>query len=110
MKILIAGSDLNAILLAKYLKLQDANHDIYVTTLEKSDDGSYTPLRIRENDIASICDFVKYNQIEFTIATSQLAIINGIADVFKKECFPIFAPFSEMSIASCPCRPLVPLM
>lgn len=95
MKILIAGSDLNAILLAKYLKLQDANHDIYVTTLEKSDDGSYTPLRIRENDIASICDFVKYNQIEFTIATSQLAIINGIADVFKKECFPIFAPFSE---------------
>ena len=43
----------------------------------------------------SICDFVKYNQIEFTIATSQLAIINGIADLFKKEGFPIFAPFSE---------------
>ncbi len=95
MKILIAGSDLNAFLLAKYIKFQNTIHDIYVTTNESCEDGSYTPIDIKENDIQSICDFVKYNQIEFTIATSQLAIINGIADLFKKECFPIFAPFSE---------------
>ena len=95
MKILIAGSDLNAILLAQYLKLQDSTHDIYITTTEKCDDNSYTSINIRENDVASICDFVKYNQIEFTIATSQLAIINGIADKFKQESFPIFAPFTE---------------
>lgn len=95
MKILIAGSDLNAVLLAQYLKLQDPTHDIYITTQEKCDDNSYTPISIRENDVASICDFVKYNQIEFTIATSQLAVINGIADRFKKESFPIFAPFAE---------------
>ncbi len=95
MKILIAGSDLNAILLAEYIKLQDNAHDIFITTLEKSEDKSYTSINIRENDVSSICDFVKYNQIEFTIVTSQLAIINGIADTFKKEGFPIFAPFSE---------------
>ena len=95
MKILIAGSDLNAFLLAKYIKVQNSSHDIYITTDEVCDDGSYTPIDIKENDVPSICDFVKYNQIEFTIATSQLAIINGIADVFKKEGFPIFAPFSE---------------
>lgn len=95
MKILIVGSDLNTFLLAKYIKVQNSTHDIYVTTNETCEDGSYTPIDIKENDVASICDFVKYNQIEFTIATSQLAIINGIADIFKKECFPIFAPFSE---------------
>ena len=95
MKILIVGSDLNAFLLAKYIKIQDSSHDIYLTTEETCVDESYTPIHIRENDVPSICDFVKYNQIEFTIATSQLAIINGIADIFKKEGFPIFAPFSE---------------
>lgn len=95
MKILIAGSDLNAFLLAKYIKIQNSSHDIYITTEEVCDDGSYTPIDIKENDVSSVCDFVKYNQIEFTIATSQLAIINGIADIFKKEGFPIFAPFSE---------------
>lgn len=95
MKILIVGSDLNAFLLAKYIKFQNTTHDIYVTTNESCADDSYTPIDIKENDIQSICDFVKYNQIEFTIVTSQLAIINGIADIFKKECFPIFAPFAE---------------
>ena len=95
MKILIAGSDLNAIMLAQYIKLQDSTHDIYITSLDKTEDKSFTPINIRENDVNSICDFVKYNQIEFTIVTSQLAIINGIADKFKKECFPIFAPFAE---------------
>lgn len=95
MKILIVGSDLNAIMLAQYIKLQDSTHDIYITSLDKTEDTSFTPINIRENDVNSICDFVKYNQIEFTIVTSQLAIINGIADKFKKECFPIFAPFAE---------------
>ncbi|MBQ8887115.1 MAG: hypothetical protein IJY61_05370 [Candidatus Gastranaerophilales bacterium] len=95
MKILIAGSDLNAFLLAKYIKIQDSTHDVYVTTEEPCVDESYTSINIRENDVASICDFVKYNQIEFTIVTSQLSIINGIADIFKKEGFPIFAPFAE---------------
>jgi len=95
MKILIAGSDLNAILMAEYIKLQNPESDIYITTEEQCDDESYTPVNIKENDILSICDFVKYNQIEFTIVTSQLSIINGIADTFKKEGFPIFAPLSE---------------
>ena len=95
MKILIVGSDLNAVLLAQYIKIQDNTHDIYITAIENSEDKTYTPINIRENDVVSICDFVKYNQIEFTIVTSQLSIINGIADIFKQECFPIFAPFAE---------------
>lgn len=95
MKILIAGSDLNAKLLARYLKLENNNNDIYITTEEQSIDDTYTCINIKENDIAGICDFVKYNQIEFTIATSSIAIINGIADEFKKEGFPVFAPYSE---------------
>ena len=95
MKILIVGSDLNAKMLAQYLKMEDESHDIYMTEAEKVEDSSYTVLSVKEHDIRNICGFVKYNQIEFTIVTSSLAIINGIADVFKKEGFAIFAPFSE---------------
>ncbi len=95
MKILIVGSDLNSLLLAKYIKTQNAEHDIYVTTTDVSAPEIYTGIRIRENDVNSIVDFVKYNGIEFTIAMSPMAIINGIADEFKKEEFMIFAPFSE---------------
>lgn len=95
MKILIVGSDLNAKLLAQYLKIEDESHDIYLTESEKVEKSSYTVLPIKEHDIKSVCDFVKYNQIEFTVVTSSIAIINGIADIFKKEGFPIFAPFSE---------------
>lgn len=95
MKILIAGSDLNARLLAQYLKLEDNNNDIFLTDEEHSSCEFYTTVKIKENDIASITDFVKYNQIEFTIVTSPIAIINGIADEFKKEGFPVFAPYAE---------------
>ena len=95
MKILIVGSDLNAFLLARYIKLQNNSHDIFLTTDEACYDDSYTPLNIKENDIYSIVDFVKYNQIEYTIVSSSIAIINGIADEFKKENFPVFAPFAE---------------
>ncbi len=95
MKILIVGSDLNSLLLAKYIKMQNEAHDIFVTTNDTSCPEIYTSIKIRENDINAIVQFVKYNAIEFTITFSQLAIINGIADEFKKEEFPIFAPTSE---------------
>lgn len=95
MKILIVGADLNSLLLAKFIKTQNKLHDIYVTTSDNSAPEIYTALKIRENDIKSIVEFVKYNGIEFTIALSPVAIINGIADEFKKEEFMIFAPYSE---------------
>ncbi|MBQ9245412.1 hypothetical protein IJ182_03995 [bacterium] len=95
MKILIVGTDINSILLAQYIKLQDNSHDIYVTSIKPEHSKFYTQINIQEGDIQSLNDFVKYNQIEFTVVTSQIAIINGIADVFKNEGFPIFAPLSE---------------
>ena len=95
MKILIVGSDLNSIILAQYIKMQNNNHDIYIAGTNIASSEYYTSINIADNDIVSICDFVKYNQIEFTIVFSHLAIINGIADVFKKEGFPVFAPLSE---------------
>ena len=100
MKILIAGSGVNALLLAKYIKTQNAKQDIYVTTDEISEDATYTPTGIKENDIVAIRDFVKYNQIEFTVVTSGLPIINGIADEFEKEGFPVIAPFAEAARAT----------
>lgn len=95
MKILIVGSDLNSLLLAKYIKLQSSEHDIYITADDNSASEDYTCININDNDINAIVDFVKYNAIEFTIALSPLSIINGIADEFRKQEFPIFAPYAE---------------
>lgn len=95
MKILIIGNDINSRLLAQYIKMQDNFHDIYMTGENTVSNEYYTCININENDIQNITDFVKYNQIEFTITFSQTAIINGAADIFKKEGFPIFAPFCE---------------
>ena len=95
MKLLIVGSDLNSILLSKYIKTQSPEHDIYLTTNDNSTPDVFIGIDIRENDISSIVDFVKYNGIEFTIAFSPIAIINGIADEFKKEDLLIFAPYAE---------------
>ena len=71
MKILIVGSDLNSILLAKYIYLQNNEHDIYITSDENESENFYTNINIRENDINSLVDFVKYNAIEFTISLSN---------------------------------------
>lgn len=95
MKILIVGTDLNSILTAKYIKMQNGGHDIYVTDEENKEPEIYTGIAIRENETEKLVDFVKYNAIEFTIVNSPLAIINGIADEFEKEGFPIFAPCGE---------------
>ncbi len=95
MNILIAGSDLNAVLLAQYLKQSDKYNDIYVTDSDSYSDCGFISVNIKENDINSISDFIKYNQVEFTIATSPISIINGIADILKQEGFSIFAPSAE---------------
>ncbi|MBQ3640854.1 hypothetical protein II906_02845 [bacterium] len=95
MKILIVGSDTNSILFAQYVKAQHPEHDLYLSSEDVRENSAYTAINIRENDIAGIIDFVKYNAIEFTVVFSTIAIVNGIADVFRKEEFPIFAPLSE---------------
>ena len=95
MKILITGSNINAFLTAKFIKTQNPQYDIYVTTEEVCPDKSYTAINISENDINEIRNFIKYNQIDFTISMSGYSIINGLADVLKKEQFPVFAPMAE---------------
>ena len=72
MKILIVGSDINSILFAEFIKAQNPEHDIFLTSADKSEDEAYTPVNIRENDIQGLVDFVKYNAIEFTVVFSMV--------------------------------------
>ncbi len=95
MNILIVGSDLNSILLGQYLKQQKPMNDIYITSEKLSEETGCIAINIKEIDITAISDFIKYNQIEFTIVMSQSSIINGLPDELKKEGFPVFAPLSE---------------
>lgn len=97
MKILIVGESINSILLAKYINIQNPSDDIYVTQKESEHCDFCTFVNIRESDIGGLASFVKYNQIEFTIVLSEIAIINGISEEFQKEGFLIFAPSSQSS-------------
>ena len=97
MKILIVGESINSILLAKYINIQNPSDDIYVTQKESEHCDFCTFVNIRESDIGGLASFVKYNQIEFTVVLSELAVINGIAEEFQKEGFLIFAPSSQSS-------------
>lgn len=97
MKILIVGESINSILLAKYINIQNPSDDIYVTQKESEHSDFCTFVNIRESDIGGLASFVKYNQIEFTVVLSEIAVINGIAEEFQKEGFLIFAPSSQSS-------------
>ena len=98
MRILIAGSNYNALLLAKYIKeTSNGAHEIYLTAEEAPADGSYIPVNIKENDIEALCSFAENNSIDYTYAASSLAVINGIADEFIKKGLAIAAPSSDAS-------------
>ena len=97
MKILIVGESVDSLLLAKYINIQNTEYDIYITQKQEEHYDYCTVIAIKESDVNGLVSFVKYNQIEFTIVLSELAIINGIADEFQKEGFSILAPASQSS-------------
>ncbi len=95
MKILIVGENINALLLADFLKIQNPQSDIFITRKDEEKYEFCTAVNIAESNVSGLLEFVKYNQIEFTVVLSELTVINGIADEFQKEGFAVFAPCSQ---------------
>ncbi len=100
MKILIVGENTNSILLARYISIQNPEKEIYITQKGTENYTFCKSADIKESDVEALLSFAKYNQIEFTIVMSELAVINGISEEFQKEGFIIFAPFSQSSRAT----------
>ncbi len=50
---------------------------------------------IKENEIERIAEFAEENNIDLTIAISQIAIIWGIVNLFTQKRLPVFGPTKE---------------
>lgn len=92
MKILIVGEKDDTLLIAEYIKMQNKEHDIFVTKSEGSDCDYCTFIDIKSSDIDELRDFVKYNEIDFTLVLSKTATAKGIADEFKNNSLLVCAP------------------
>lgn len=95
MRILIVGSDANAYTLAKEMSKLNQVDLVFVAPGNEYIKGFATSIDIQDNNVEELLDFAKANEINLTIATSQIAIMNSIANVFTKENLNIFAPTSE---------------
>ncbi len=88
-KIFIVGNSAKSYALTKKLSEQ---HDIYVTPKNDTLKEFATCLDIREDSIDELLDFAMENDMDMTIAVSDVAIKSGIADKFNDNKVPIFAP------------------
>lgn len=86
-KILIVG---NSYALAKHLA-KDVKEVFVVPGNHMMDDFALC-VDLREDDIEGILNFVKKNEIDLTVATSEKSINADIAAIFQEVGFPIFAP------------------
>lgn len=93
-KILIVGNTPKAYALAKKLS---EKHDIYITPSSDTLKEFTTCLDIREDNINELLEFVMENEIDMTIAASDIAIKSDIASKFSGNNQPVFAPSANAS-------------
>ena len=53
---------------------------------------------IRADDIPSLLDFAKNNNIDITVVGPEITLVNGIVDSFKKEGLKVFGPDSKTAM------------
>lgn len=91
-KILIVGNSAKESALAKILSDE---FDVYVAPGNDSLKEFSTIVDIRENNVIELVNFALENDIFFTIASSETAIKNNIAEIFDDNGLMIFAPTAE---------------
>ncbi len=95
MRILIIGSDINAYSLAKKFSEDNSDNLIFVAPGNKYISDFATSIDIAESDTQELLDFALANEINLTVCTGNIAVKKSIADVFKRDGIPIFAPTVE---------------
>lgn len=95
MNILIIGSGSKEYTLAKLLKSYESTNLVFVAPGNEATAQIADCVDIKANNVEDLMDFAKANEIDFTIACSEQAIINNIADKFNEAGLMIFAPSSD---------------
>ena len=93
MKILILGSGGREYSIARAIKNEDEEHDLFFQPGNGATNNLGTNLDIKDyNDLAS---FAKENDIELTIVGPEAPLVDGVVDIFKAQGLTIFGPSKE---------------
>lgn len=94
-KVFIIGSSASEYTLAKKMSELDEVEQVFTAPGNDAMKEFSTVVDIRENNVQELLEFALENDIDLTIASSELAIKNDIASVFQKNNQMIFAPTKE---------------
>jgi phosphoribosylamine--glycine ligase len=93
MKILILGSGGREYSIARAIKNEDAEHELFFQPGNGATDNLGTNINIKDyNDLAN---FAKENAIELTIVGPEAPLVDGVVDIFKAQGLTIFGPSKE---------------
>lgn len=95
MKILIIGSGAKEYTIAKLVSQYENTELVFVAPGNDAIAEFANCIDIKADDIDGILEFAKSNDIDLTVACSEKAISNGIADKFNEAGLMIFAPTTE---------------
>ena len=93
MKILILGSGGREYSIARAIKNEQAEHELFFQPGNGATNNLGTNLNIKDyNDLAL---FAKENNIELTIVGPEAPLVDGVVDIFKEHGLTIFGPSKE---------------
>ena len=95
MKILIIGSGAKEYTLAKLISYYENTSLVFVAPGNDAIGEFANCIDIKADDVDTLMEFAKANEIDLTIACSENAIHSGIAEKFNEEGLMIFAPTQE---------------
>ena len=95
MKILIVGSGAKEYSLAKLVSSYEDTELVFVAPGNQAIEEFANCIDIQACDTDKLVEFAVVNKIDLTIACSEKAIFNGIAEKFNEAGLMIFAPTSE---------------
>ncbi len=93
MKILILGSGGREYSIARAIKNEEEEHELFFQPGNGATNNLGTNLNIKDyNDLAK---FAKKNSIELTIVGPEAPLVDGVVDIFKAQGLTIFGPGKE---------------
>jgi phosphoribosylamine--glycine ligase len=93
MKILILGSGAREYSIARAIKTEKENHELFFMPGNGATNNLGTNINIK--DYNSLAIFAKQNKIDLTIVGPEAPLVDGVVDIFKSHNLTIFGPSKE---------------
>ena len=93
MKILILGSGGREYSIARAIKNEAENHELFFQPGNGATDNLGTNLNIK--DYNELAEFAQENEIELTIVGPEAPLVDGVVDIFRAQGLTIFGPTKE---------------